>query len=340
MILVLAEDNDVSAKLVESRLRERGHQVVRFDTSRFPAHVGLSIAYSSHGRSGAVLRDGGTIIDLENVTAVWFRAAPPSIPHDVIADKPSRDAVAEESRVVLLDAWHAVGCRWLPGPIQAVRDGQLKLRQLTLAGEIGFELPPTLVTTNPDDLLAFYNEHDGHIISKLADLGFHKQLGREFARYTEVVTRRDIMYADAVHYCPMIYQAYVPKRLELRVTVVGSQVFAAEIRSQASNRTRHDWRRYDDSATTYAPHDLPDDLRRVCLELTRRLGLCYGAIDLILTPDGRYVFLEINPAGQFGWIEQATGLPISDAICDVLAGDPMPFGIIQLASPHHVGGDL
>lgn len=340
MILILAEENDVSATLVESRLRERGHQVVRFNASRFPAHAELSISYTPHGRSGAVLRDGDTVIDLEKISAVWFRAAPPSIPHDVILDEPSREALAEESRVALLDAWHAVGCRWLPGPIQAVRDGQLKLRQLSLAGEIGFELPPTLLTTNPDDLLAFYTAHDGHIISKLADLGFHKTLGREFARYTEVVTRRDIMYADAVRYCPMIYQAYVPKRLELRVTVVGAQVFAAEIRSQASNRTRHDWRRYDDGATTYAPHDLPDDIRHACLALTWRLGLCYGAIDLILTPDGRYVFLEINPAGQFGWIEQATGLPISNAICDVLAGGPLPFGITQLSSPEHVGGDL
>ena len=54
--------------------------------------------------------------------------------------------------------------------------------------------------------------------------------------------------------------------------------------------------------------------------MVERLGLCYGAIDMILTPDGRYVFIEINPNGQYLWIEQETGLPISAAICDLLMG--------------------
>src|SRR6185312_12158775 len=105
---------------------------------------------------------------------------------------------------------------------------------------------------------------------------------------------------------------------ELRITVVGRQVFAAEIHSQHSNHTRHDWRRYDRYATPYFRHELPGALQRRCIALVERMGLCYGAIDMVLTPDGRYVFLEINPNGQYLWIEQATGLPISDAICDLL----------------------
>ncbi len=71
-------------------------------------------------------------------------------------------------------------------------------------------------------------------------------------------------------------------------------------------------------ATQYAPHDLPRDVEQHCVELVEQLGLTYGAIDMIVTPDGRYVFLEINPAGLYLWIEAATGLPITDAICDLL----------------------
>jgi glutathione synthase/RimK-type ligase-like ATP-grasp enzyme len=110
----------------------------------------------------------------------------------------------------------------------------------------------------------------------------------------------------------------VPKRFELRVTVVGEQVFAAEIHSQQTNRTRVDWRRYDLSHTPHLPHALPEHVQVKCVELVRRLGLCYGAIDLILTPDGRYVFLEINPSGQYMWIEERTGLPISEAVANLL----------------------
>ena len=110
----------------------------------------------------------------------------------------------------------------------------------------------------------------------------------------------------------------MPKRLELRITVVGQRVFAAEIHSQQSNHTRYDYRHYDDNSTRYQPHTLPAEVAQRCLHLVARLGLYYGAIDMILTPDGRYVFLEINPNGQYLWIEQATRLPISDAICDLL----------------------
>jgi glutathione synthase/RimK-type ligase-like ATP-grasp enzyme len=167
-------------------------------------------------------------------------------------------------------------------------------------------------------LLDFYREHNGNIISKLPSSALYQRTGSTFNRYTQVVSTREIGYAHAVQQCPVIFQAYVPKRVEIRATVVGQRVFAAEIHSQQTQRTRYDWRRYDHYETPYQPHRLPDDVAQLCVRLTEQLGLCYGAIDLILTPDGRYVFLEINPNGQYLWIEEATGLPISDALCDLL----------------------
>jgi glutathione synthase/RimK-type ligase-like ATP-grasp enzyme len=122
----------------------------------------------------------------------------------------------------------------------------------------------------------------------------------------------------------VIFQQYVPKRVELRVTVVGRRVFAAEIDSQASRSTRHDWRHYDDPNVQYRIHTLPPEMARACVRLVEALGLSFGAIDLIQTPEGKYVFLEINPNGQWGWIEDLTGLPISDAIADWLAGSGEP----------------
>ncbi|NJR75066.1 MAG: hypothetical protein HC773_18390 [Scytonema sp. CRU_2_7] len=134
---------------------------------------------------------------------------------------------------------------------------------------------------------------------------------------------------------PNDFQAYIPKRLELRITVVGQQVFAAEIHSQETNHTRYDWRRYDHHKTPYFPHELPPEVEQRCVQLVEKLGLCYGAIDMILTPDGRYVFLEINPNGQYLWIELATGLPISDAICDLLiSGSPINKPADNLLTSH------
>jgi glutathione synthase/RimK-type ligase-like ATP-grasp enzyme len=108
--------------------------------------------------------------------------------------------------------------------------------------------------------------------------------------------------------------------VEIRATIVGNRVFAAEIHSQNSPKTRDDWRRYDFDNTPHLPHQLPLDMEQKCVDLVRHLNLNFGAIDLILTPQGEYVFLEINPNGQWGWIEELTGLPICAAIVDLLVG--------------------
>jgi glutathione synthase/RimK-type ligase-like ATP-grasp enzyme len=216
------------------------------------------------------------------------------------------------------DAWQALDCLWLPARRHVIQQAQLKAAQLKLAAALGLEIPPTLFTNDPEAFLAFYRQHNGRIVSKLAGPAFWHTLGETFFRYTDVVSRCAVGHARAIRYCPVIFQAYVPKRLELRITVVGQAVFAAEIHSQASHQTRHDWRRYDHNETPYFPHELPERIEQRCVQLVGRLGLNYGAIDMVLTPDGRYVFLEINPNGQYLWIEHNTGLPISDAICDLL----------------------
>jgi len=111
----------------------------------------------------------------------------------------------------------------------------------------------------------------------------------------------------------------VSKRSEMRVTVVGHRVLAAEIGSQESRATRYDWRHYDDDTVPYRAYRLPPSVEARCVELLGALNLSFGAIDLIRTPDDEFVFLEINPNGQWAWIEEAAGLPIGDAIARWLA---------------------
>jgi len=252
--------------------------------------------------------------------SVWCRRPKPPVPQEGIQDADVREFVAEESHDFLRDLWNAVDCRWLPARPLTILRAQCKAAQLRVAGELGLELPPTLFTNDPDEFLNFYQQNNGNIVSKLVGFAIQKAARNTFLRFTEVVAKRDVGYATTIQYCPVILQAYVPKRLELRITVVGRQVFAAEIHSQDTHHTRHDWRRYDLDHTPHFVHDLPPEVQERLVRLVERLGLCYGAIDMILTPDGRYVFLEINPNGQYLWIEKKIGLPISAAICDLLMG--------------------
>lgn len=318
MILVLSEAIDIHATEVVERLKHRGVKVFQFDPAFFPAQADFSLAYSSCGQPRYLLRTGEGEIDLCNLQAVWYRRPKTPIPPASVTVKRTRDYLAEECRTFVHNLWSCLNCPWVPGPPDVIRRAESKALQLQIAGTLGFELPPTLFSNSPKDFLEFYREHNGQVVYKLVGPSFARY-AEEFVRYTEVVSRRDLCHIHAVRSCPLIFQAYVPKRVELRITVVGREVFAVEIHSQQTNHTRHDWRRYDYAHTPYLQHELPPEVKQRCLGLVEKLGLCYGAIDMVVTPDGRYVFLEINPNGQYLWVEQATGLPISDTIASLLS---------------------
>jgi hypothetical protein len=319
MILIVTADADSSADHVSTRLRARGVEVQRFNPADYPVRASLSFALDPHGHRHIVIEDEHRRIDLDEVDAVWFRRPETPRPDARLADMRMRRYVVEECHAHLEDVWNALPCPAFPAVPAVMARAALKLSQLGVAGELGFELPPTLVTTRPAALLDFHRRHDGRIISKLAGPTMGRFYGPEVARYTEPVTTRDIGYVEAVRLAPAIFQASVDKRVELRITVVGERVFPVEIHSQDAARTRGDWRRYDLGLTPHRLHALPEEVSRRCTQLVRRLGLAYGAIDMILTPEGRYVFIEINPNGQFLWIEQLVNAGIGEAIAEHLA---------------------
>ena len=118
----------------------------------------------------------------------------------------------------------------------------------------------------------------------------------------------------------MILQREVRKRADIRVLVVDGRTFATRIMSQAHEETEVDWRRGVRQDLEHVAMDLPADVGSACVEATRDLGLRFAAIDLVEDLDGRFWFLEANPNGQWAWIEQKTGAPVTAAIVDALSG--------------------
>lgn len=327
MILILTDDDDQSASQVERLLVQRGARFLRFNSALYPARARVSLTYSPGGRPGGRLEVDGTEYALSDFSIVWDRRSyRPVIPPEINRAM-SRRFAQNECNHFMDDAWRMLDCRWLPAPAPVMRNIG-KALQLKVAQELGLTVPPTLITNDPAEFLAFYREHNGRIISKV----FHTMTleadetdPRNFRIFSEIVSGRAAGYAAIVRHSPVIFQAYVPKRSELRITVVGRRVFAAEIFSQNAHHTRHDWRRFDLHHTPYRAHYLPNRVERCCVDLVERLGLSFGAIDMILTPDGRYVFLEVNPGGQWQRVQALTGLPIAEAICDHLVGETLTW---------------
>lgn len=205
---------------------------------------------------------------------------------------------------------------WINEPWSAL-EADDKLRQLRAATKCGFSVPNTLVTSSADAAREMLREHPEGLVHKCLDSPFVWE-GQDAAGYlytTEVGTE----HLD--HISPFSQPVLLQERLtinaELRVTVVGDECFAARIRQPDR---QIDWRRRlgAGSVLRYESCRLESEVRLKLIELMRLLGLEFAAIDLAETPRG-IVFLEVNPSGSFLWLERGLGLPITDAICDLIA---------------------
>ncbi|MCT9933775.1 ATP-dependent carboxylate-amine ligase [Planotetraspora sp. A-T 1434] len=322
MILILSGRGDRSVEMVTPKLVERGAEFLWWDPGDYPAESRITSRLTG-GSWRHTLHTGGRDYDTSLFSAVWNRRPSRSRAPDSVTDADHRKYVEKISRILVYGWEDTVDSRWFPGRTMDIVRFQNKLFNLAAAARLGFATPETLITNDVEELIPFWEAAQGELIAKEVEFAEFQIDGEDHAFYSTPVTRRHLTDRHRLAVSPAILQPYIRKSIELRITIVGEQVFAAEIHSQASRATRHDYRHHEWSFSVYGVHRLPDDVERRCLALTASLGLPYGCIDMILTPEGRYVFLEINPTGQWGWIEAATGLPISAAIADwLVAAEP------------------
>ncbi len=317
-ILIITHSGDNECiDTVSAAIEQRGGRPLRFDTDRYPTTAGLS-TLQSHTGSGLVVADGQRV-PVESLHAVWYRrfAAGGRLPPS-LGD--TREAAVGETRRTLHGAIANLPCFQLD-PLAAVQRTHHKELQLRLAAQLGIEVPRTLVTNRADDAREFWHRLEGRVVTKMQHSFAIYRDGRENVVYTTRVRESDLDALDGLSLCPMTFQQELVKALELRVTIVGTRVMAASIDSSRRAQTQVDWRRDGIGLMhDWKPFELPPALTQQVLALQRALGLNYGAADFILTPEGRYVFLEVNPVGEFFWLDRDPGLAISDEIAAVLLG--------------------
>jgi glutathione synthase/RimK-type ligase-like ATP-grasp enzyme len=137
--------------------------------------------------------------------------------------------------------------------------------------------------------------------------------------YTESADRGTFA-AEDLSALPATVQPWIDDKVDVRVTVVSNEVFAVEVRGPDAGPIRGDWRKIKDGSLRYTPVVLPSDVVRSCLQLTTSLGLCFGAIDLLRIGD-RFLFLEINPTGEWAWLVETANLPIDHAMVKLLLSE-------------------
>ena len=312
-VIVLSTPADAHAELIGTRLRNRfAAEVTVWDTSGVPARQTLSIA--SHRDTYLLGSVGPVPFDLGSATSCWWRRPMASSIPDEVGEPRVRQYCRLESDRLTRGALLAARIPLVNDPVrQSAADH--KPLQLRIAREVGLRIPDTLITNDPDAALRFVDSLSGRCIFK----AFHSPSWR----IVETREFNESMKADlgALRFAPVVLQEYVPLGRDIRVIAMKHAVFAATV-SRRSPEAYLDWRL--DTNAKWEPIDLPEGLHGQIVELIDRLGLCYGSIDLRETPDGEPVFLEINPSGQFLFLEQKDRHTITDAFCELLmAGESL-----------------
>jgi ATP-grasp ribosomal peptide maturase len=312
-VLILTERLDPTADLVVTELNRRRVPVYRVDTAEFPAALRLTarLGGSDKAHSGwsTQLASALRSVDLDAVCGAYYRR-PSGFTFPAMAEADRRWAELEAR--IGLGGLLATIPRWLNHPSR-IGYAEYKPVQLAAAAAAGLSVPRTLITNDPAAATEFADEV-GAVVYKPFSSPAERD-GRRMFVYTSPVTAADLA-DDAIRHTAHLFQEQLPKAFEVRLTVVDDQFFPAALTAR-SIAGQIDWRS-DYDAIDYAVTDVPEPVRRGMRELLSGLGLAFAAADFVVSPAGEWFFLDLNPNGQWAWIEQETGLPICSAIADAL----------------------
>jgi ATP-grasp ribosomal peptide maturase len=310
-VLLISYDSDATADLVVDALVQNARaRVVRFDLADFPAMMEIDV--TGPPWSGHVDTPGGRVA-LSEVAGVLYRR-PTQYGFPAAMTAMNRRFAAGEARVGLGGLLAGLPARWVNHPAR-VADAEFKPIQLQVAHQLGIPTPRTLITSSPRAARAFAASLGRPVIYKTLHGLPVERNGQELVTYTSVVTATDLDDA-AIRLTAHLFQELLPKRRDLRVTMIGDACFAVAIDAR-SDSARIDYRA-DYAAVAYEHVDLDARLRGQLRAYLDHFGLAFGAFDLVETETAERVFLECNPNGQWGWIQDETALPIAEAMADYL----------------------
>jgi glutathione synthase/RimK-type ligase-like ATP-grasp enzyme len=324
-VLIPTFVEDLHAYAVAVRLEQMGHRPLLWHCSDMPERAAASVRFAGDGPPAVELHGLGLDAALADVDVFWNRRiGPPVLTTELLAcDR--EIALRENERFVRsLQAACSDG-RFAVNAADRARAAEDKVLQLGVARRVGLALPPTLVSNDPAAIRRFVVEHRdaGAVVKNFSPMGWQggATVTVNFtARVTSAMLPRDAM----LRLTPSIWQGYVDKAYEVRLTCMGAEQVAAALHSQQHETSRTDWRTVAPDNLGIARVDVPAGIAQRCTAMMRELDLRFGCFDFIVTPDGQWVFLELNQMGQFLWVEEAgADFPLLQMFCDfIVAKDP------------------
>ena len=305
-VLIISNKFDFSTDLIAHRLKLNGASFLRLNRDQLGEY---RIDFEPTGPSLQVEMSGHIFLFTETtLKSIYFRA--PTFLREVFSDKLS------EEEQLFTSQWAAFiraltvfeNVRWVNNPADTYK-AEIKALQLKTAKALSFQVPDTLITNHTRPRL------DKVFAIKSIDSAIVSVGEKEAFVYTNIVKGADL--EEQLYSSPFFVQQALTPKTDIRVTVIGDRVIPIKILGESG--IAEDWRKYE-KAIRYEVFELPEDIRDACLRFARHFNLLFAAIDLIWF-EGAYYFIEVNPTGEWAWLQKNTNVPIDEYIVAILTHD-------------------
>ena len=302
--MIITHKDDYTVDFVVNKLNARSIPFYRLNCEEIH-----KVDFKFDGEEGGDFQIKG----IASIKSIWFRRT----------KLPLIEGVSHSEKMYLLGEYDALLDNiyqllrdriWLSHPDNVYR-AENKLYQLKIARKIGFNLPDTIVSNQHEVIKNFIRKHKNNVIIKPLNQGRIITEDGVKTIFTNKMSNEVISNLDNYDLTPSIIQENIEKEYELRVTIVNQTIWAAKVDSQFYDENKVDWRK---KKIPFEKYSLPKEIENLIHQLIKVLNLNFCAIDFIKYTKGKYVFLEINPNGQWAWLESEIGLPISDEIINFL----------------------
>jgi ATP-GRASP peptide maturase of grasp-with-spasm system len=328
MVLIISEDGDQSTNEVIKWLRFYGKKIIRInmEDSVTITHV----CFDSIIPEIFFRINEGEVYGANSISSYWFRRGGLKFPIFLVNDLHIKNKLLqieiitnlqEEITTIkdlfffILEKKNKIGSYYTAN--------NNKWIHLTIAKDVGLEVPESIICTEKKTLFDFYEKQKKTIIIKPISDGvmFHEKSEIEstsFAIYTNTVSESDISKFPTTFY-PTLLQKQIHKKFELRIFYLKKKMFAMAIFSQKDSKTNIDFRRYNKTKANYrVPFKLPKIIKNKLTNFMKLVNLDTGSIDMIYSTDNKYYFLEVNPVGQFGMVSYPCNYNLEKEIAKTL----------------------
>lgn len=291
-VLIVSSIYDFSTDLVVQELENRGVKYFRLNKEDFATYRST---IDIENRLLEIIADGESYKVTSQTRSIYYRQPV------FLRNTPSSSLTIDEqlSRSQWMGFLRSLAifekAAWLNRP-EATYLAETKAYQLVVAEDIGFKIPVTLIGNDADQ---FQKKFEKKIIIKSLDTILLRESNDCLFTYSTKKNSSDLSDQN-VSSAPLTVQEYITQKIDIRVTVIGRKLVAVMITSKGKG-IEEDWRIIDRNLVEYTEIKLPKDIENNCFDLLKRLKINFGAIDLLLS-NGEFIFVEINPTGEWGWL--------------------------------------